>query len=400
MSTIKTPGAYLFVLPWELGDGGGVNQVVENLMLQMQQQADYQPILLSCDWVCSVGFQGDAEAGVPWYNLLLREPGARWRDWRQHLSFVAHAGQAVWRLRKLFKNRRIQVVNMHHPVRGQLLIAWTAHLLRCHLIISLHGAELMSAVRATGMARWHWRAMFTWAAQIVCCSYELAQQFKASFPAFADKCRVIANGIEPQLLESKKARGISCHQTNNKIILTTGTFEWKKGQDVLLQAYAQLPDTMRRDYDLVLLGRQGPALIQLQEWLAASEVSDRVFVYTDVAHENVLATMEQANIFVLPSRQEPFGIVLLEAGFTRLPIVASRVGGIPEVVIDGETGTLVEPDDSTALAAAIAALIMDADSARLLADNMYNRAQRFTWGAAYSEYLALTECPLRDLTSA
>lgn len=385
----KPPASYLFVLPWQLGAAGGVNQVVENLMLQMQHNTHYRPVLLSCSWHCPPGFQGEIDTGASWYNLWLREPGGRWQSWRQNLSFFAHAGPAVWSLAKLFRKQRIRVVNIHYPVRGQLLIACAARLLRLPLIISFHGTELASAEQTTGIARWHWQLMFGWATEIVCCSNQLAKRFKGSFPGFVNKCAVIANGIDPQLLETKQAEGVSYHQTDNKVILTTGSFVWEKGQDVLLQAFAQLPETIRRNYDLVLLGRQGPALSQLQAWLEGSEIADRVFFYADVPHEDVLATMQQADLFVLPSRQEAFGIVLLEAGLGHLPIIASCVGGIPEVVVDGETGVLVEPENSAALAEAIVMLITDADSARSFADKMYNRAQCFTWAAAYSQYMAL-----------
>ena len=100
--------------------------------------------------------------------------------------------------------------------------------------------------------------------------------------------------------------------------------------------------------------------------------------------------MKQAKTFCLPSRAEPFGIAILEAGAYRLPVVASRVGGIPEIIIDGETGLLVEPDDTRALTAALDRVLSDADLARNLGERLYERVVGdFSWKRAYQQYRTL-----------
>jgi glycosyltransferase involved in cell wall biosynthesis len=82
--------------------------------------------------------------------------------------------------------------------------------------------------------------------------------------------------------------------------------------------------------------------------------------------EDVAALIRGFDLFVLPSRWEGFGLVLLEAMAQSCPIVATRVGGIPEVVADGETGLLVPPGDVGALASAIGKLIDDPSRRRAL----------------------------------
>jgi glycosyltransferase involved in cell wall biosynthesis len=73
--------------------------------------------------------------------------------------------------------------------------------------------------------------------------------------------------------------------------------------------------------------------------------------------------LRRADLFVHTSQWEGFGIVLLEAMLARLPIVATRVSAVPEVVVDGETGILVAPGDDTALAAALVGLLADPERA-------------------------------------
>jgi starch synthase len=113
-------------------------------------------------------------------------------------------------------------------------------------------------------------------------------------------------------------------------------------------------------------------------------------IFPDCSHADTLATIAAAELFVLPSRQEPFGIVLLEAASLGTPVVASRVGGIPEIVEDGRTGVLVPPEDPGVLAAAIHALLRDPDRARRHAAALRDVAEsRFTWHQAAESYVAL-----------
>jgi glycosyltransferase involved in cell wall biosynthesis len=74
---------------------------------------------------------------------------------------------------------------------------------------------------------------------------------------------------------------------------------------------------------------------------------------------DVATWYRRAEIVVHPARWEGFGLALLEAMLAAKPVVATRVSSIPEIVVDGETGTLIEPDDPDALAAAVAALLDD-----------------------------------------
>jgi glycosyltransferase involved in cell wall biosynthesis len=85
--------------------------------------------------------------------------------------------------------------------------------------------------------------------------------------------------------------------------------------------------------------------------------------------------LERAQVFVHTSRWEGFGIVLLEAMLAGLPVVATRVSAVPEVVADGETGVLVEPGDDAAVAGALAELLADPDRARALGEAGRRRAQ-------------------------
>jgi glycosyltransferase involved in cell wall biosynthesis len=131
------------------------------------------------------------------------------------------------------------------------------------------------------------------------------------------------------------------------LVLAICRLEPQKGVDVAIRALREIPNAQ-----LVVLG-EGPQRPEL-EGLAG----DRVHLLGRVP--DVAAWLRRADVLVHPVRWEGFGLALLEAMLASLPVVASRVSSIPEIVADGETGLLVEPDDPAALASAVRGVIDDA----------------------------------------
>jgi glycosyltransferase involved in cell wall biosynthesis len=90
----------------------------------------------------------------------------------------------------------------------------------------------------------------------------------------------------------------------------------------------------------------------------------------------------ESSVFCLPTRREPFGIAFVEAMLHGLPIVATRVGALPDMVQDGSNGYLVEPGDPEALARALCTLLADPGHCRRLGQSSFDRASTFyTWPA-------------------
>jgi glycosyltransferase involved in cell wall biosynthesis len=177
------------------------------------------------------------------------------------------------------------------------------------------------------------------------------------------------------------------------IILSVATFERQKGLDVLLRAFAEVHLANPRAA-LVLVGRTGEAISQLRAVALQLGLSNDVLFFENIPHGEIGPFFEKAKIFCLPSRSEAFGIVLLEAGAYRLPVVASRVGGIPEIIDDSETGLLVAPDDIRALAAALARLLGDGEFAQAAGRGLRRRVEtEFTWTRAFDAYMSLLVNP-------
>ena len=148
-------------------------------------------------------------------------------------------------------------------------------------------------------------------------------------------------------------------------LLFVGRLEPRKGIDVLLAAAIPLLARFRQVHldivgDETIPGPDGRTYRALFETDPAyTDIRDRVRIHGEVGEEALRGLYRACDIFVAPSRFESFGLILLEAMMFAQPVVCSRAGGMPEVVVEGETALLAEPGDPAALAACLARLIED-----------------------------------------
>lgn len=163
-----------------------------------------------------------------------------------------------------------------------------------------------------------------------------------------------------------------------------------KGVTVLLRAVAQLTCRLADPGVQLLVVGNGPALRKLQGLSEQLGISEQVF-FTGMRRdiERLLPLMD---IFILPSFFEGFGIAIVEAMAAGRPVVATAVGGVPEIVINGETGLLVEAGDVNGLAKAIETLLDDPDLRRYLGLRGQERArERFSLELAVRRHEELYE---------
>jgi glycogen(starch) synthase len=158
-------------------------------------------------------------------------------------------------------------------------------------------------------------------------------------------------------------------------VLFVGRLAAQKGVGTLVSAAALLEDPRAQ----VLLVGDGPKRKRLKREAKRIGVADRLHFVGFVAHERLPAVLAHADVLVLPSIYEELGTVLLEAMQAALPIVASRTGGIPDVIEDGVNGMLVPPDEPEALAHAINRLLADRNLARRLSEGARERGKDYDW---------------------
>jgi glycosyltransferase involved in cell wall biosynthesis len=183
-------------------------------------------------------------------------------------------------------------------------------------------------------------------------------------------------------------------------ILYAGVLTPLKGIDVLLEAFREIR-LLGRDARLVIVGRsEEPAYAAtLRTRVITLGLNDRVAFIGELSQEALARHMARATVFVLPSYSEGLGRVLLEAMAVGTPVVATRVGGIPDVVEDGVTGCLVEPGDHRSLAERIGWVLGHDDEANAMVSAARRRVSEVwtvgAYQAGYREMFTAAEV-LRD----
>ncbi|KPK82866.1 MAG: hypothetical protein AMS27_13760 [Bacteroides sp. SM23_62_1] len=143
------------------------------------------------------------------------------------------------------------------------------------------------------------------------------------------------------------------------VFLTAGRLAEVKGLDVLISAFYILKEKTDRKVILKILGR-GEMRKELEEQVKGSGLEGQVIFTGRVTRDQVVREMQDANCYVLASRYEAFGVVLIEAMATGLPVIATRSGG-PEYIVDESCGYLVVPDNDGELAEVMLRMISGYD---------------------------------------
>ena len=243
------------------------------------------------------------------------------------------------------------------------------------------------------------RSLLDKATLVLACSEYVAEGIRRAFPECAERCFALHNGIDRRFLRIRSTPQVS------QGVLFVGRLSPEKGVHVLLEAFAGIaadfpdaklrlvgaPDIAPRQF-VDPLGRD-PLLVRLGPYYVfptsypdslhrqAASLHSRIIFEGRVPNCSVESQYARAGVFVFPSVwHEPFGIPIIEAMAAGLPVIATRGGAISEIVIDGETGVLVDRGDVRQLAAALATLLANPEMrARMGMAGRQRVARLFTW---------------------
>ncbi|MFZ2071176.1 MAG: glycosyltransferase family 4 protein [Halobacteriota archaeon] len=222
---------------------------------------------------------------------------------------------------------------------------------------------------------------------VIVCSESMKRELQGLFGAKAE-ISVIPNGIDTLkfefFLDREAIKERFCGQSNTKLILFVGRLVYQKGVNVLIGALPIILSSYpegKRNVKLVIVG-EGPMRKQLERDAAYLGISKQV-VFTGYQDDyTVISLLKAADVVVVPSLYEPFGIVALEAMAAKTPVVASDVGGLSGL-INAEESVKVPPDNSEILAEGIVNVLSDTEECKkrvaVMVEKGFKKALSLNW---------------------
>jgi glycosyltransferase involved in cell wall biosynthesis len=248
---------------------------------------------------------------------------------------------------------------------------------------------------------------------ILGCSRYITDKIRQNFPTLAGRCQTLYNGVDLATFINDPRKNEK--RLESKQLLFVSKVSPEKGLHVLVEALKEVVEK-NPCVRLEIVGSLIPWHIRLFIWLSEDSnvqklasfhregltyldhlsnrlvllnISNNVTFHGQIQHEQVIKFYQAADVFVQPSFIEAFGMGIIEAMACQVPVVGTKVGGIPEIVEDGKTGFLVEPGDSRALANAILELLSNDDLRIKMGENGRKRAESFSWDNILTNLLRL-----------
>lgn len=298
-----------------------------------------------------------------------------------------HSLLSQWRMARELSihAERLQNATLYVPEPGPLLamlmLQYFDRLRPARLMLTFHGSEIYR-LASRRLLRWSTNHLLEKTTRISVVSDYARHLFQRHFPAAAAKVVVTPGALRPDLrMKQSSPANVPGAKT---VVLTVARLNPRKGQLEVLHALRALPEAQRATLEYWLVGAHGKENYDKLLVKTARDAGFPVRFLGDVPDEQLGEIYAQADIFAMTSvphkhSVEGFGLVYLEAGAHGLPIVAHAIGGVPEAVINGETGILVAPGDTTGLTRAFATLLEDPALRRRLGEAARTRALAHTW---------------------
>ena len=352
----------LLYLPWEFDMLGGVDVVVDRLWHGLEKRFPGVATIGVQDWV-NHGERTD-DQGRRFFCLNFPKPPKAPSELplRYRATLTRRLPAALYDLR----SRGIATVNAHFPTLNLYPLALLKRFgaWRGRLVLSFHGSDVSDIIPGSQC----WKMIAEQADAITACSAALARQVD-SLGLFRQPAQVVYNGIDCERFQ--KQSDASPLPVTGRYLLNVGNYVPMKAQDILLQAFVRIAPSYP-DLKIVFAGGtlNGLWLMRLRELVESQGLHEHVVFLENQPQSRIASLMRGAACLVHTSHSESFGLVLIEAGACGAPIIATRVGGIPEIIPLDKFGVLFEDGDVDGLINAISS-VMDAPG------QAKERAQRF-----------------------
>jgi glycosyltransferase involved in cell wall biosynthesis len=301
------------------------------------------------------------------------------QSWINKLLFLFFIFSFLLSALGLTFRKKFDLISAHWWIPGGLIGYPCSRLARKPLVITSHGTDIRLLERS-GLSSRLARLVYHQAKYVTTVSSFLKERLIHNLRLEPEKVKVIPMPVTPEVFRPTPRRSEKV-----KLILCVARFTPQKGLDFFLRA-CQILKEKTIDFQAKIVG-EGPLKNYLQEEIANLNLEDRVFLLDTLPQEKLNLLYAESYLCVLPSVDEGFGLVLVEAQLCKRPVVGTRSGGITDIIEDGKSGILVPPQDQVSLAFAMERILTNKNLACQLAEGGYQSAMaKFSPQAVLKKY--------------
>jgi len=344
---------------------GGLEWISAKLVLALRARG-YEFAVVTSQW----NPEQPAEAwyrGIPIYRFPFRDVNSY-----TNIDQLAAVRQEVGKLKRTFAPK---LVHMNYAVDvSNFFHLSTVGSYPAPVLVTFHG-------RWDSHSSLDQRILHT-ADWVACVSIATLEDGRQLVPEISSRSSIIYNGL------SSPAHPPCPLPIRAPRLLCLGRLSPEKGFDIALEAFASI--LKRFPHARLVIAGDGSTRAELERKAAELRIRENIDFIGWVAPDAVGALIDTATLVMMPSRIEGLPLVALEAALRARPVVATRVGGLPEVIVHEQTGLLVEAEDRSALAEAVAYLLTHPSAAARMGQAARNRVQKnFSWERQVDAYDAL-----------
>jgi glycosyltransferase involved in cell wall biosynthesis len=285
---------------------------------------------------------------------------------------------SLWRSKTVIKDLKRDGIELYHGLSHEL--PFTIHKSGIKTIVTIHDLIFKRFPTNFGWVSRHiYDAKVTYACKHADGIIAISQKTKADlielYHIHPEKIEIIYQGCDEVFKQKQtdqtKATVKKRYKLPDNFILSVGTIEKRKNLLLLVMAFRMLP----KEAYLVLVGKQTEYVTGIKQYIAQHHLESRVLFVENAEFADLPAIYQQAQVFVYPSRYEGFGIPVLEAIFSGVPVIAATGSCLEEA--GGPDSLYIDPDDEINLAEKLRYLLLDKNKRQKMIDNGLKYARRF-----------------------
>jgi len=295
--------------------------------------------------------------------------------------FFEYSGERVYKgikalVKNIYKGYKFDLIHAHVALPDGYAAMKLAKDFNVPYMVTIHGQDLQQTIYKNHKCKENILKVIRSAKKIILVSNKLKNVIKKYYDDKNNKFKVISNGVN--IRDISIGNDIKKNRAGNKFLLSVSNLIKTKGIDLNIKAFNKL--TQKYPNLRYLIVGNGPERSNLEILSKELGIKDKIEFLGMLSHEDVMEYMAQANIFSLPSWNEAFGVVYIEAMAHGKPVIGCKGEGIEDFVENGKTGMLFNPKDVNSLTETMDYLLSNPDKAKEMGERARKMVlENYTW---------------------